>query len=72
MHQHNNLFEQRMTPIDILRPEDDTCPVLSDSEYEGHFCHFLAFSILRTSSVPAHANRLVRVEDIAISSSEAR
>ena len=33
--QHNNPLEQGMTPVDILRPEDDTCPVSSDSESEG-------------------------------------
>ena len=33
MDQHNSPFEERMTPIDILRPEDDTCPVSSDYEY---------------------------------------
>ena len=70
MDQHSSPFEQRMTLVDILRPEDDTCPVLSNYEYWGHFCYFSAFSILRTSSVPAHANKPIHSEDITTSSSE--
>ena len=37
MDQYSIPFEQRMTPADIVRPEDDTCPVSSDSESEGIF-----------------------------------
>ena len=51
MDQHSIPFEQRMTPADILRPVDDTCPVSSDSESEGifiilaffSFCQFVIF-----------------------------
>ena len=43
MDHHSSPLEQRMTPADILRPEDDTCPVSSDSESEGIFIIFGIF-----------------------------
>ena len=51
MDKHRCPFEQRMTPADILRPEDDTYPVSSDSTTDGIFTilqisPFLSFLVL--------------------------
>ena len=60
MNQHSSPFEQRTTPVDILRPANDTCPVSSDSESEGILVFLEDDTSSSSSTVPAPVQRMLQ------------